>query len=395
MKKNVFLFVLILFVQFGCREKTSNNYNTCENVINITPRAGTRVANLSSIYSILNYIPLETKDQCIIGNITKLIVRDHCFWILDELTKSVFCFDSEGKFKFKINNIGKGPGEYLNINDFVYDQNRIYILDVSQGKMNVYENGEFIYEIPKKIYATNFEKLDEEFIFYSAFMQNKNFRNNDKNIIITDSRLREKNTFLPFSEKIKPNSIIRYPKNIQKKGNDIFIWQPFDYNIYQYRKDLLSCKYKIHFEGQNENLGQKILEQVITRNMNGGETQLLMEQSHYCDIIDVMDLPVFFHIIYKYDNSYHFVFFDKKNDKVLDLSKNINGEKAPVPLINDVDGVLYYPLMAVKDDTIYSYANAYEYLENKPIPNALNKQQIDFNSNPVIVTFKIKNLHEE
>ena len=62
-------------------------------------------------------IPLETLDESLITHVTRAIFHEDAFYIFDRMQKSVFVFDESGKFRYKISNIGRGPGEYLEIED--------------------------------------------------------------------------------------------------------------------------------------------------------------------------------------------------------------------------------------------------------------------------------------
>lgn len=360
--------------------------------VRIRPEFKTETLKMSDLYEVIKYLPLQTNEDCIFGNITKLIVRDHFFWIFDDLTNSIFCFDEDGNFKFKISKEGKGPGEYIKINDFIYYDKCIYVLDVGSGKILVYDNsGEFKFEIRERVYSTSFEKMDENFVFYLAFMQNERYKkgNQFQNFIITDSLLRKVNAFLPFSKEIAANTIIRSPRNLQRYGQEVLIWQPLDNRIYLYNNHLLTAKYKIDFGEENEEIQSAIMKQVSSPNWNAGKTEELMGQFNYCSIIDLVDTESFLHFIYRQNEYFHFVFFIKGTGKVIDLSARTDGNSSPVPLINDIDGVLHYPLLTSSSDTVYSYANAYELIvnnhENPGIKNSLTE-----NSNPVIVFIKMK-----
>jgi hypothetical protein len=78
------------------------------------------VIKLSDICETIKYIPLQTTNECLIGNIDKIIFANDRFYILDkELAKAIFVFEYNGDFAFKVGNLGLGPGEYSSINDFV------------------------------------------------------------------------------------------------------------------------------------------------------------------------------------------------------------------------------------------------------------------------------------
>lgn len=59
--------------------------------------------------------PLETTDDCLIGEVTKLIYQNNLIYIADNTSRSIFVFDMSGKLKTKIHANGNGPGEYTEI----------------------------------------------------------------------------------------------------------------------------------------------------------------------------------------------------------------------------------------------------------------------------------------
>lgn len=68
------------------------------------------------------YVPLETTENSIIGNIDRVLRHDDRIFILDrEKARSVFCFDGSGNFLFRLGKLGRGPGEYPDLLDMVLD----------------------------------------------------------------------------------------------------------------------------------------------------------------------------------------------------------------------------------------------------------------------------------
>jgi hypothetical protein len=93
---------------------------------------------LSEIIDTVIYIPLETNKECLIGRIDKIIQHNNVFYICDRITNTLFLFDKNGKFKSKYNKIGRGPYEYLSLEDIDVDLDGFcYLLD--NGKIIVLE----------------------------------------------------------------------------------------------------------------------------------------------------------------------------------------------------------------------------------------------------------------
>ena len=90
---------------------------------------------LSDLFKSVKCIPLETKDESLIGDVNKILVHKNSIYVLDCTTaKSLFVFDKEGQFIRKVGRIGSGPGEYVNLVDFTIDTDKdeIILLDNRQ-----------------------------------------------------------------------------------------------------------------------------------------------------------------------------------------------------------------------------------------------------------------------
>ena len=88
----------------------------------------------------IEYIPLETKEYCLLGDINKIIYKNDKFYILDShQNKGVYIFDKDGKFISSINKQGEGAGEYIEIIDMDVDnENNIYVADNAQSNIIKY-----------------------------------------------------------------------------------------------------------------------------------------------------------------------------------------------------------------------------------------------------------------
>ena len=69
------------------------------------------VLNVSQIAEDIEFVPLETTDECLLGNnIMNLVVTSKDIIVFDY--EACYRFDRKGKFKNKIGTKGNGPGEY-------------------------------------------------------------------------------------------------------------------------------------------------------------------------------------------------------------------------------------------------------------------------------------------
>lgn len=94
---------------------------------------------ISEISDEVKYIPLQSGDSILIGKIKKIIVRDGVYYIWDNLSETIFCFNSEGKFISKICKQGEAPDEYPRISHFTINMENGNIIIYSDMSRCLYE----------------------------------------------------------------------------------------------------------------------------------------------------------------------------------------------------------------------------------------------------------------
>jgi len=123
--------IYILILTFGCVKSTNLTINTAGSR-KITVEFPTDImgkenilknaALMSKHLDSCSLIQLETRPECLIGEINKVFIYKERLYIHDrKVTKSVFIFDLNGKWISTIARSGHGPGEYINITDMFID----------------------------------------------------------------------------------------------------------------------------------------------------------------------------------------------------------------------------------------------------------------------------------
>lgn len=97
--------------------------------------------------SFYDIIPLETDSTCLIGEISDLFFDGNHFYVVDKISGSIFGFDRQGKFLFKIHQLGRGSGEYADLTSVCFTGERFYIYDPSLEKLLTFDaQGHFMEE---------------------------------------------------------------------------------------------------------------------------------------------------------------------------------------------------------------------------------------------------------
>lgn len=111
--------------------------------------------NLSELLLDYKIIPLETNNDCIIGDMSKYICAYDYIYVSS--SNEILKFDLDGNFCGKLTRVGNGPTEYLKINDFevIMRQDKVEILVAHPRGITRYD-------------ASSFDYIDETFIPYSV-----------------------------------------------------------------------------------------------------------------------------------------------------------------------------------------------------------------------------------
>ncbi len=180
MRFNILLGLLSVFLMLGC-ESSKKPVNE-ENSVFIDVEAAEEI-DLSSIAESIRYVPLETTLENYTGWFSKVIIhKDRIFGQgANEAGQFIAIYDLNGKRLGIINGTGKGPGEFMEINDFLINpyNDQIELLD-GQFKQRIYRydlNGNFINELDLPIRTSVFSMNEPG----SYYLYNTIFFGRDKN----------------------------------------------------------------------------------------------------------------------------------------------------------------------------------------------------------------------
>lgn len=96
-----------LLLLAGCQPKKAE----VESVITV-PFESANAIDMGQFIEQVHYIQLENHPESAFTDIDKMLVSGENMFMLDKRLEAVFCFDTTGKFKYRIQRVGRGPGEY-------------------------------------------------------------------------------------------------------------------------------------------------------------------------------------------------------------------------------------------------------------------------------------------
>ena len=172
----------------------------------ITPlSAGNAVDDLLPYIDSVEVVPLETTGKALIGLVGKILLLPNGN-VLIKSTASMFMFSPEGKFLFQIGKNGRGPEEYLTIDDVCLSQDarELWILGGCEIVKYSTETGRFIrkttLELPE--ICNGFDAIPSgpghsAFLYYCPQMDENNFSEDFYCLYRYDEQGRILQKFLP------------------------------------------------------------------------------------------------------------------------------------------------------------------------------------------------------
>ena len=122
---------------------------------------------VSEYASSIEYIPLETTEDCLIGDDFSLIVASQDIFVHEFSDQKIYRFDRNGKYLNPIGKKGQGPGEYICPYSIYVDEasRECFSLDTFSGNIYVYEyDGTFKRKIHVPVAPGRMMKMGDNYV---------------------------------------------------------------------------------------------------------------------------------------------------------------------------------------------------------------------------------------
>ena len=256
--------------------------------------------DIQSLFKDRYILALEETEKSRIGNIEKLVKVDSLLFVLDNrLAMRVFVFNATtGRFINSIGRTGKGPGEYVDINDFSVDSsNGTVSLMSERHEILVYDyQGNFIRKKGISFHADKMESKDGKY-YFACFDEGRG------SLIVTDKDMHVTHEYLE-NRRGEPVVLFWFPLQKMQDGT-IAYFRYMDDTVYTLDKnDSLSIRYKVNF-------GEK----GIDRELVNKDNMLEMEATHRCCIYMCTENELYTWIGFYDDNEEHESVLNRKTGK--------------------------------------------------------------------------------
>jgi len=374
-----FIYVgFILFLIVACNQSKKE----FGDIIDIDPFFKTnKELQLSEIAHNVSYVRLETNPQSIIGRVRKIVLFEEMFFIQDRSTNSVLIFDASGIYISKIEQRGRGPGEFLQISDFTVlpVDSTIFIVDNLQRKVLKYDlAGIFLKEIRLQATATKISSLNDSLV--AVQFNFPNFIDNDKySITIFDRELLQQKKIISQDINVsESDDFSGHNMNFFAHVNDtLTFWEFKNDIIYKIiNPDTIMQKYYIQYSHKIAQTDQRNFFAVAP---NKNELIRFIETDYFM-FFSGTTFGDDFRIVYFKDSGTGYNIFRGE-----DLDK----------LINDWDyGPDFFPDGVFSNGQVYQTFSMLEFLEDRrsshPLPDALSFENVSMEDNPIIMLVTLK-----
>jgi len=334
-----------------------------------------KYSQLSEFLDVEKVIPLQLTDSSIVGKVDKVILLEDLsgLLVLDKTSaQKVFHFSDNGKYLGQIGSKGHGPTEYSELTELVVYGNKIYILDKSAKKVLVYTKDHGFYRsINISFIAYDFCVLNEhEFLFYSSG-EYENIVTNDKGKIAIKSMQKDLRW-----KGIQSNSIIETSKYVTFRSQ-------FSDTLYSWElSELYSSPslYKLHLPKPIVKLDKFL----SFANLNGpdGLPTYPVSSEYISPVYNIFHMDKYIYLVYAVEGVPYYCILNKKTGSTIAFSNRVVDNLSFQKWAPQIRG-------AANNDILMAviYPDKTKDLESFNLRHSTN---ININSNPVIVSYKIR-----
>lgn len=341
-----------------------------------------QIVCFSEIMDSLCYIPLETKEQCLIGSVDKLLLaEDDKFIVVDkDIASAIFIYDKSGSFIRQIGRRGLGDFEYVTIGDVTYGYGYIYVWDNSRKNILKYSmEGDLVNTWDFNYTAYSVCCIDEDVLaFCCDYTPNYllSMEDSSPSLLIYDIKKQKIYTDLFFDSDMSATAYFSSLNNLYL-GN---LYLPLNDTIYKIDREKVNRKYVFQYSDHYlKNKNDYILKSknsMISAN-EAEEAYLNGMYPHLITYFECDSVDVFF---MRMSNYLYYGFYYPSIGYYREASSKVN------PVQNDIDKIAVFSPRCSCGNIIFSLVDPADLLEHK---NSF-LGEIEKDSNPIIVKMYMK-----
>jgi hypothetical protein len=364
--------LLILILMFSCKN-IKNQYPLSTKEINFIPGEVTDIYLETSIDTFY-FLPLGVNKDFVMStsNINKILFTADNIIVADN--NSLFIFNRKGEPLKKISSKGKGPGEYIEIDDVFLDKDKMQfeILDFFGNKILIYDfDGAFVNEkkIDKKLSGYQFTRYKGLYVF-----DRRQFSLDGKRLGLFDTDLNYIKSYLPIPESVLNLGLSNQFSFGQYNDTLFYLVPMMDVKIYSITKDTIIPVYELEYPGKN--LEEFNTKEKLNKLMRYSSFISQSSQIYCLSHLTINKDFISFKGCYKGQNLN--IIYAKRSGHVFQYSEVKSIENDKLRILGEIRGV---------DGDFFALPITESI--NKFLPDNI-KMRLDENANPVLLLFKFR-----
>ena len=282
MRKIIYIYLIPYLLLLSCQNTTYQEQVQCIDYDNLS--------NGDFIIKEIEYVPLETTDQSLLGSIKKVLFKNNKFYILDTSENNgVYIFDRKGRFLSAINKQGEAPDEYIELMDMDVDnEGNVYIADNARMNLLKYNpsNSELQEIIHTGLHFFEFACLDSHSFLLRDVFDPKEAK---AKLAYYDATSKKLEPILKSqTSAINEMSIMKCSKHyLYRSGNQIYYNERFTPEIYSLSTEgKLTSAYSIHSDSY--------IQEDELKGMENKPLKFIQETTHIKDITCLYENETYF-----------------------------------------------------------------------------------------------------
>ncbi|MEA4919053.1 6-bladed beta-propeller [Proteiniphilum sp.] len=360
----------------------------------IKPASTENTIDISPYLDTIRYVKLELTDESMVGYIQKMMVFEERIYILDTHTSSLFVFDIDGNYLFKIFSVGEGPKEYMQVDLFDIDSKKrqIVLTDLMANRVLRYNlDGHFISRTKIPFWIDGIVPgHDGGYVMYTNYLNNKSTLKQEYNLLYLDSLMNITQSYFPYSSEqfiklTSPQGSVFYPYN-----GDFYFFTGYGNTIHKVGKEELSLVYSFDF-------GDKVFDISRLTDEKSAKEYLKKKTFYSLYAIQETDEILSFSLSEPIDSPLPFLFhgyYSKKTNNLLYSLAFVLGKEG--------QGQFYTPSIAaygswlIAEIAVESLLSWKESTQNDRFENKFLEQRkqftesLEIEDNPVLMFYRLK-----
>jgi len=315
----------------------------------------------SELFESLTYVPLETRSDAIIQEITKVLVGEDILVLFEnfQLKRTFFVFDKKGRLLAKISDPGQGPGRFTAASDVLMDwkTGTLEILDKYQSKVIFYDiSGTLQGDAFLPYNFEEFVKLDSDAYVFSA--GNAIFDDTMPDELFWVSNFdRVDRSALPIPEEVRNMSFSQYAFASSKYDDSYLFRRFFDSHIY--RVDSRGATPVLEVDFGDQWIDEEVVRK-FAMSRPGEKLRLLNELEVVYNLKVAEEFDRFFLLAYFFDQRLFLTLVDKTTFHTLSYYQQYQSNRT-----NSIDGGVlpFFPIARHGKQLVFVH-QAYELVEH-------------------------------